>query len=246
MTPLLIAHRGDSAHAPENTLPAFEQAIRKGADWIEMDLTLAGDGEVVVSHDFTLWRRARSRRRLADLSAEELARVDVSRGFPGFSPTGVPSLQEVLAAIGSQLPLYLELKSEGGGRRRAAPRLLLERCLELVPRSSAHALASFDTGLVRGALQAKRRTILILSDPVALARLSAVERRALHAVSIRQDRLKEPFVKRLREEGQRIWTWTVDGESEIRRALLLGASGICGNDVARLKGAIARHAGALG
>ncbi len=246
MTPLLIAHRGDSAHAPENTLPAFEQAIRKGADWIEMDLTLAGDGEVVVSHDFTLWRRARSRRRLGDLSAEELSRVDVSRGFPGFSPLGVPRLQEVLTAIGSQLPLYLELKSEGGGRRRVAHRQLLERCLELVPRSSAHALASFDTGLVRGALQARRRTILILSDPVALARLSAVERRALHAVSIRQDRLEEPFVKRLREEGQRIWTWTVDGETEVRRALLLGASGICGNDVTRLRSAIARYAGELG
>jgi len=211
-----------------------------------MDLTLARDGEVVVSHDFTLWRRARSRRRLRDLKAGELTRVDVSRGFPSFSPTGVPPLREVLAAIGSQLPLYLELKSEGGGRRRVTHRQLLGRCLELVPRSSPHALASFDTGLVRGALQAKRRTILILSDPAALARLSASEARALYAVSIRQDRLEEAFVEHLREKGQRIWTWTVDTESEILRALQLGASGICGNDVARLRAALARHAGDLG
>jgi glycerophosphoryl diester phosphodiesterase len=241
MTPLLIAHRGDSAHAPENTLPAFEQAIRKGADWIEMDLTLARDGEVVVSHDFSLWRRARSRRRLGDLSAGELAQVDVSRGFPGFSPTGVPRLPEVLAVIGSRLPLYLELKSEGGGRRLAAHRQLLQRCLQLVPASSPHALASFDTGLVRGALQAKRRAILILSDPAALARLRTNERRALYAVSIRHDLLGEPFVLRLREEGLRIWAWTLDAERDIARARKLGAEGICGNDVAQLRATLDRQ-----
>ncbi len=224
-------------------MPAFEQAIRKGADWIEMDLTLTRDGEVVVSHDFSLWRRARSRRRLDDLSLAELGRVDVSRGFPAFSPTAVPRLREVLAVIGARVPLYLELKSEGGGRRRAANRQLLRRCLELLPASSAHALASFDTGLVRGALQAGRRAILILSDPVALTRLSASEGRALYAVSARQDRLTDPFVKRIREEGQRIWTWTVDSERELLRALELGASGICGNDVARLRAALTRHAG---
>lgn len=241
MTPLLIAHRGDSAHAPENTLPAFEQAIRKGADWIEMDLTLSRDGEVVVSHDFTLWRRARSRRRLRDLSAAELARVDVSRGFPGFSPATVPRLPEVLAAVGSRLPLYLELKSEGGGRRLATQRQLLQRCLQLVPASSPHALASFDTGLVRGVLQAKRRAVLILSDPTALARLSVRERRALHAVSIRHDLLAEPFVLRLREEGLSIWAWTLDRESAIVRAQELGAVGICGNDVAQLRATLDRH-----
>ena len=49
MKPLLIAHRGDSAHAPENTLPAFAQALAKGADWIELDLALSADGQAVTT-----------------------------------------------------------------------------------------------------------------------------------------------------------------------------------------------------
>lgn len=240
MTPLLIAHRGDSAHAPENTLPAFEQAVEKGADWIEMDLTLARDDEVVVSHDFSLWRRARSRRRLRDLSADDLARVDVSRDFPTFSPTGVPRLKEVLAEVGTRVPLYLELKSQGQGRRRTENRRLLERCLRLVPRSSPHALASFDTGLVRGALEAKRRAILILSNPASLTRLNPAQRHALYAVSVRYDLISTVFVERLLEKGKRIWVWTVDDPRQVKYALKRGAHGVCGNDVAKIKVAL-RH-----
>jgi glycerophosphoryl diester phosphodiesterase len=235
MPPLLIAHRGDSAHAPENTIPAFEQAVAKGADWIELDLTLSSDDEVVVCHDATLWRRARSRKRLRSLTAAELARVDVSRGFPAFAPTGVPRLGEVLDSVGIAIPLYLELKSPGGGRRNPMARRLLERCLAHVPRSSGHALASFDAGLVRGVIEAGRRAVLILKDPSAFFGMSPLHRRGLYAVSVRHDVLRPDFVEHVTRERLRLWVWTVDEEKAISRALDRGAHGICGNDVARAR-----------
>lgn len=240
MKPLLIAHRGDSAHAPENTLPAFEQALEKGADWIELDLTLSGDGQPVVSHDLGLWRRARRRARLDRLSADQLAEVDVSRGFPRHRGAHIPRLAEVLECVGDRCSLYLELKSHGGGRRDPRNLALLQAVLGQIPRRSRHALASFDPGLVRGALEEGRRAVLILKDPRALYRLSTSERERLHAVSARHDVLRPGFVRRVLRCGAQLWTWTVDGEAAILRAFERGARGFCCNDVARARSAIDR------
>ena len=54
--PIILAHRGDLAHAPENTLPSFSQAIQKGADGVELDTKLTRDGRVIVIHDSTVDR----------------------------------------------------------------------------------------------------------------------------------------------------------------------------------------------
>jgi glycerophosphoryl diester phosphodiesterase len=243
MKPQLIAHRGDSAHAPENTFPAFAQALAKGADWIELDLALSADGQPVVSHDFGLWRRARRRIRLDQLSADELARVDVSRGFAEHRGASVPSLCDVLDQFGKDGSFYLELKSHGGGRRDPRNRALLEAVLRQVPRRSRHALASFDPGLVRGVLEQGRRAVLILKDPRALYRLDASERSRLFAVSAHHQVLKPGLIRRVLKNGVRLWTWTVDGEAAIRRAWEHGARGFCSNDVAEARAVLDRLAG---
>ena len=174
------------------------------------------------------------------MSVAQLAEVDVSHGFPGFAGTSVPSLAEVLDSFGKQASLYLELKSHGGGRRDPRNRALLEAVLRLVPRRSRHALASFDPGLVRGALEEGRRAVLILKDPRAIYRLDAGERTRLHAVSARHNVLNPGFVRRVTKAGVPLWTWTVDGEAEIRRAWERGARGFCCNDVAAARSVLDR------
>ena len=79
--PLIIAHRGASAEAPENTLAAFRRAIELGADGVEFDVRLAADGVPVVIHDATLERTAGLKRRIADLTSDELAKIDVGSWF---------------------------------------------------------------------------------------------------------------------------------------------------------------------
>src|SRR5215207_7201024 len=108
---LLLAHRGASADAPENTLDAFAEAVRQGADGVELDAMVCGSGEVVVCHDEHLDR-------LAGLSWEvrrtpywKLRRADVGSRL-GFAPARIPLLTEVLELLPAQLLVNVELKCD--------------------------------------------------------------------------------------------------------------------------------------
>ena len=79
--PRIIAHRGSSAHAPENTLAAFELAVAGGAEGIEFDVRLTRDGEAVVIHDADLKRTALSEGIVSGMTAAELAEIDVGTWF---------------------------------------------------------------------------------------------------------------------------------------------------------------------
>lgn len=225
LRPLVIAHRGASSVEPENTLPAFERAIELGADWIELDVQLTRDDRPVVFHDDDLERLTGSAGALLDHDIKDLANLDV-RG------ASISSLDTILEQIGSRIPLYIELKSDGSGLGSPRNRRLVDRCLERVSGDDPHLLASFDPEIVRAALAAGRRAALIFAEMSALDLLNRDEQEALSAFSARHHLLEEGVAERAREAGRPLWIWTVDDEREIRRALGAGATGICSNDVA--------------
>src|SRR2546427_5311990 len=102
--PRTVGHRGASALAPENPLRSIELAIDFGLDLVEVDVYLSRDGELVVIHDEDLRRVARRPESVADLSAAELARVDLGQG------QGVPRLADVLDLARGRIGIYVELK----------------------------------------------------------------------------------------------------------------------------------------
>src|ERR1051326_2440713 len=113
--PLISGHRGASAVAPENTLAAFREAIAVGADGIEFDVRLASDGVPVVIHDNTLRRTGGLNQRVAELTSQELSKIDVGGWFkPGsFVGETVPSLAELFDLFRTNnLSLYLEMKCD--------------------------------------------------------------------------------------------------------------------------------------
>src|SRR5258707_280502 len=113
--PLVIAHRGDSAHAPENTLVAFPRALAAGCDGTELDVQLSRDGVPVVCHDGTLARYGGGRRAIARLTAAELGRAEVGAWFaPRYRGAGVPMLDAVLRRFGRRTTLLIELKTGRG------------------------------------------------------------------------------------------------------------------------------------
>lgn len=114
---LVIAHRGDSAHAPENTLPAFDAAVRAGADELECDVHVTKDGVAVLSHDPNLKRATGINRLVGELAFEEVRRLDAGR-WKGraFAGTRIPSLQEFLQLYLPLLPLEIELKTAAAAR----------------------------------------------------------------------------------------------------------------------------------
>jgi glycerophosphoryl diester phosphodiesterase len=79
-TQQVIAHRGGAAHGPENTMAAFEQAVRDGADWIEFDVRMSSDGELVVMHDPTVDRTTDGSGTVAALTLAELEALDAGNG----------------------------------------------------------------------------------------------------------------------------------------------------------------------
>jgi len=106
--PLVIAHRGASGHRPENTLPAYELAVRQRADMIEIDLHRTRDGEIVVTHD-ELLQGLGGRGEVADASLAEVRSLDAGAG------ERVPTLDEVLDGFGARIPFNLELKQSTRG-----------------------------------------------------------------------------------------------------------------------------------
>jgi glycerophosphoryl diester phosphodiesterase len=231
-TPLLIAHRGASRHAPENSLAAFELAVDFGADWIELDIQLSSDGEAVVFHDDTLDRLSSESGPLADRSVSELTEIEI-RDPSGNSISGqtIPTLQTVLETVGARCPLYIELKSDGGGMSSAGNRALLDRCVELLPPENGHVLASFDVELVSAALERDLRSALIFSEMAAADHLMPAERRKLYAFSARGDLLQAGALELARGNDSFLWLWTLDDADAILQAAELGVHGVCSNDV---------------
>ncbi|NMC71778.1 MAG: hypothetical protein GYA57_17165 [Myxococcales bacterium] len=107
----VIAHRGASAYAPENTLAAFRQARDLGADWFELDCTLSADGHVVVIHDDTLDRTTSGHGPVEALPLAELQRLDAGGWFgPEFAGEPIPSLDAALALGDETTGVYVEVK----------------------------------------------------------------------------------------------------------------------------------------
>ncbi|HUF00197.1 MAG TPA: glycerophosphodiester phosphodiesterase family protein, partial [Anaerolineales bacterium] len=108
--PVIFAHRGASAHAPENTLAAFELALAQNADAIELDVKLSADGHVVVIHDPTVDRTTGSHGRVKDLSLTQMRSLDAGRFFSEkYRGEQIPTLEEVFEAVGKRTFINVEL-----------------------------------------------------------------------------------------------------------------------------------------
>ena len=95
----IYAHRGASAYAPENTLPAFQAAMEQGADGIELDVHLSRDGELVVIHDEELDRTTNGTGLVKDHTLAELKKLCADNGMSGYGDVRIPTLQEVLELV---------------------------------------------------------------------------------------------------------------------------------------------------
>ena len=118
MPPLVIAHRGDSAHRPENTLSAFASALELGVELVEMDVQLSRDGAVVVIHDASVDRTTDGTGRVSDLTLGELRKL--SAGYPlrygkDYAGERIPTFDEAIEAIGDRATLQVEIKGATEG-----------------------------------------------------------------------------------------------------------------------------------
>ncbi len=107
---LVMAHRGASKDAPENTLPAFEKAVEYKADYIELDVQETKDGAVVVTHDVNTKRVTGVNDYVWNMTLDEIKKLDAAYYFDGFSDVRIPTLQEVFEDVGGEIKFNIELK----------------------------------------------------------------------------------------------------------------------------------------
>ena len=225
MTVLVLGHRGASAHAVENTMPAFERARADGADGVELDVRLARDGQLVVFHDDDLRRLAGRAERIADLDGAQIARVELAGG------ARIPRLEEVLEATGP-LMVNVEIKRPGWRHARPVVRAVL-RCVERAAAMDRVLVSSFDAAVVA----LVRRTTPLSTGLLFHARQRRPLRKAWLAPILRPHALHPEKVlvdgaamQGWRRAGYAVNVWTVDDPAEVRRLARLGVDAIISND----------------
>jgi glycerophosphoryl diester phosphodiesterase len=217
--PLVLAHRGASHDAPENTLAAFREAVRQGADGVELDAMVCGTGEVVVCHDEWLDRLAGEHLEVAKTSFSTLRRLDVGRRF-GEACRGeaIPTLVEVLAAVPHGLVVNVELKSatlaDRGLSRRAVRDIRREEGGHPILLSSFNPLSLMRARVLEPRLST---AMLIASSQDPLLRLWAGRAMAVSALHVEHLSCTSANVDEWHRLGLAIAAWTVDAAADVER-----------------------------
>jgi glycerophosphoryl diester phosphodiesterase len=225
--PLVIAHRGASAYAPENTIPAFELAVRQGADMIELDVQRSADGVLVVFHDDTTERWDGQRRLAAACTLAELLALDIGG-------ERVATLAEASAFARERgVRLNVELKAAGFGAE-VVRMLRAERVEELVLISSfveaaLHESAAANPRIPRAYLMGNDtwRPDVRFREAWPFGALRRTKAVAWHPT------IELPFVNmlipRVRRADYQVNVWTVDDPAIMHTLIGLGVDGIITN-----------------
>jgi glycerophosphoryl diester phosphodiesterase len=229
---LNIAHRGASAAAPPNTLAAFDVAVQLGADGIEFDVRLCADGVPVVIHNGTVDATTDGSGAVADMTLSELKRLDAGSWFdPAFAGERIPALTEVLEALGGRMLLNVELK--GGSLLNDRLERAVANAIEVYDLAEHVHLSSFNPLILRR-LQGHAphlSTGLLCTSPAWLKAAigRAVAPQGLAALHPHHTLVDEGYVHWARQHGYRIYVWTVDDPTEMRRLIRAGVDGIITN-----------------
>ena len=245
-TPLLVAHRGISARAPENTLAAFRKALAEKADAIELDICLSKDGELVVIHDSRLERTTDGKGSVSRKTVKELKQLSAGAWFDKkFSAERIPLLREVLELNNHRAGINIEIKQNPF---RRTPYDIVERCIRLV--REYHALpdvliTSFHHAHVKRAHQLEPHIAAgVLHHSIRdfrkkPSRLVAAAHASVFNCSKRSFRKR--MANDIHNHGYLIGVYTVDGYLLYRRLANAGVDFIITNDVTKLRNAIASH-----
>ena len=240
----VIAHRGASADAPENTLAAFRLAAEAGATWVEFDVKLSRDGHCILMHDDLLNRTTDGRGEVAQYDLDELRKLDAGSWFNRrFRAERIPTLTETLAlCIERDLDINLEIKPCPGRQHDTAIRVVEALHREWPPGRPWPLISSFSVA----SLEEVRRLApeiprgLLIGRPTrrALGMLDRLECSTLHCDA---KRASVELVKHLTASGRLLLCYTVNDASRALRLLEMGVRAVFTDRPELIGEAIARR-----
>lgn len=252
--PLVVAHRGGSLEAPENTLEALRRGIACGSDWQEVDVALTADDVPVILHDDTLERTTGTMGEVARLQLEDVLKLptgsprwdDAVRArllllgvtvLPDFAGLHVgeriPTLAEVLAVPKARL--MLELKTT------KRPETMARKVVEAVHQAGAQgrvAIASFDA-CVLGAVQALAPQLPRIGLAESMPQVYDMLGRNVTAIGVHTDLVAETWA--CTPPNVATWAWTVYTEKMAHKAVADGAHAVIADNPAALMTSLRRH-----
>lgn len=226
----IIAHRGASKLAPENTLKAIDKAIQYAVDYIEVDVHISKDGVPVVIHDANLARttNCKTGKRITDLTLDEIKALDAGSWFgPDFTGETIPTLEEVLKLPRGSIGLMIEVK-KGQTPAKVAAASVCE-LLRRYPQNSPLAIGSFSPHIL-DAVKERMPEVSLIGIAEDFNMIAALRGMKLARLALWYKLLSPELVRSLHEEGSQVWTFTVDDERTARFLASIQVDGIITND----------------
>lgn len=242
--PFLVAHRGASHDAPENTVPAFQLAWQQGADAIEGDFHLTSDGKIVCIHDYDTRRVSGTKKIVKQSTLEELRELDAGAWLdPKWKDVRLPTFAEVAATVPAGKKIYIEVK--------CGPEIVPELLRDITAsrlQTSQIVIISFHAPVIREMKEkAPQYKACWLSS---FEKASPLEPSVTDAVTtlraIKADgfssqadaRLTPEFIQGIRDAGFEYHSWTIDEPTVAQKFLDFGALSITTNRPAFLREAL--------
>ena len=230
----IIAHRGASYLAPENTMASVLLGWEKGAD-VEVDVYLTKDNRIVAIHDETTERTAGTDVNVAETTSEELRKLDVgSFKFEEYAGEQIPFLSDIVETIPPGQKLYIEIKcgqeilpylrellAESGKMSRI---VIIGFDLETVAMSKE--LIDVPTYWLKGTEKTEDTEQWIPHDPQLV---QTAENKGLDGLDVHYAGVTKEFIDAVKASGQKLYVWTVDDPEEAIRLIKLGVDGITTN-----------------
>jgi glycerophosphoryl diester phosphodiesterase len=231
--PAIIAHRGASAHAPENTLAAFQLALEHGADGIELDAKLTADGQVVVIHDQTVDRTTGAQGVVREMTLTQLKALDAGSFFDSaFAGEPIPTLAEVFDVVGSRALINVEITNY-----TSPGDALPDKIADLIIRHHMENTVLFSSFHPLNLVRVKRR---LPQTPVAILTMEGLPGWLLRSAFGRlfAPQFIHPYYTDVSKAwlawehrlGRRVNVWTVDDPDAMQRLFKMGIDGIITDD----------------
>ncbi|MDD6428403.1 MAG: glycerophosphodiester phosphodiesterase family protein [Lachnospiraceae bacterium] len=239
---MIMAHRGDSADAPENTIPAFRKAIENGADAAELDVQLTRDGTVIVLHDPSLKRTAGLDKKVWQVTYDQIKDLDNGSFYSDtYQFTRIPTLDQVLKVCKGKLYLNIEIKRTGHDSG------IVEKTLEIIEANQYENdcdITSFDYATLSQVKRLNPKIYTVYTTTVgggALARLKDA-----NAFSVDSNFVTPGFVQYMKKKNKGIFVWTVNSGVTMNRMIDMNVDAIITDNVRLAGTARRRNKGVVG
>jgi len=234
---VVIAHRGASAVAPENTLAAVDEALDQGTDFVEIDVQETADGEVVVFHDSDFMKVAQNSLKLCDATWGDLQGIDIGSWFdPKFADQRVPHLRDVLAHSTGRAKVTIELKYYGHDED------LEQRVIDIVDgmtMADEIVVMSLKYDAVRKMHALRPDWTVGLLTATAIGDLTHLEADFL---AVNAPLATRGFVRRAHQRDKDVYVWTINDPVQMFRMMNLGVDGIITDEPGLARTVLARRA----